>query len=113
MDPKMQGPVGGQGMEERPKRLLDQVRETIRVKHYSIRTEEAYVAWIKRYILFHNKRHPREMGVSEIEAFLTHLAVERPPKGRQKSRQVGRNQQTCQLPYLPSQFCHAPARKRL
>ena len=63
-------------MEKRPKKLLDQVREAIRVKHYSIRTEEAYVAWIKRYILFHNKRHPQEMGASEIEAFLTHLAVE-------------------------------------
>jgi hypothetical protein len=63
-------------MEKRPKRLLDQVREAIRVKHYSIRTEEAYVSWIRRYILFHNRRHPREMGVSEIEAFLTHLAVE-------------------------------------
>jgi site-specific recombinase XerD len=72
----MQGLVGRQEVEKRPRRLLDQVRDTIRVKHYAIRTEEAYVAWIKRYILFHNKRHPRKMGVSEIEAFLTHLAVE-------------------------------------
>jgi hypothetical protein len=63
-------------MEKRPKKLLDQVREAIRRKHYSIRTEKAYVSWIKHYILFHNKRHPREMGVSEIEAFLTHLAVD-------------------------------------
>ena len=62
-------------MHQRPKKLLDQVRETIRLKHYSIRTEQAYVFWIKRYILFHNKQHPREMGVPEIEAFLTHLAV--------------------------------------
>ena len=54
-------------MEKRPKKLLDQVREAIRVKHYSIRTEEAYVAWIKRCILFHNKRHPQEMGASEKE----------------------------------------------
>jgi len=58
-------------------RLLDQVREVIRVKHYSIRTEEAYVQWIKRFIFFHGKRHPREMGEAEIEAFLTDLAVER------------------------------------
>jgi len=58
------------------KKLLDQVRDVIRVKHYSIRTEEAYVDWIKRFILFHNKRHPKEMGSPEIEAFLTHLAVE-------------------------------------
>ena len=71
-------------MHQRPKgRLLDQVRDAIRRKHYSIRTEEAYVNWIKRYIFpstgsglrFHNKRHPKEMGVPEIEAFLTHLAV--------------------------------------
>jgi integron integrase len=62
-------------MEQRPKRLLDQVRDAVRLKHYSIRTEEAYVNWIKRYIVFHNKRHPAEMGAPEIEAFLTHLAV--------------------------------------
>ena len=57
------------------KKLLDQVREVMRVKHYSIRTEKAYVDWIKRYIFFHRKRHPREMGAVEIEAFLTDLAV--------------------------------------
>jgi site-specific recombinase XerD len=59
-----------------PKKLLDQVRDAIRLKHYSYRTEEAYVQWIRRYILFHNKRHPNEMGTPEIEAFLTHLAIE-------------------------------------
>jgi site-specific recombinase XerD len=58
-----------------PKKLLDQVREVLRLKHYSRRTEEAYVDWIRRYILFHHKRHPQDMGVPEIEAFLTHLAV--------------------------------------
>jgi len=63
-------------MNQRPKKLLDQVRDAIRVKHYSLRTEQAYVSWIKRYILFHNKRHPKEMGSAEIEAFLTHLAVD-------------------------------------
>lgn len=57
-------------------RLLDQVRDKIRLKHYSIRTEQAYTDWIKRYILFHKKRHPTEMGAPEVEAFLTHLAVE-------------------------------------
>jgi len=56
-------------------RLLDQVREVIRFKHYSIRTEDAYVQWIKRFIFFHGKRHPKEMGATEIEAFLTDLAV--------------------------------------
>ncbi len=62
--------------EERPKKLLDQVSDTIRLKHYSIRTEEAYVGWIRRFILFHHKRHPKEMGGAEVETFLTHLAVE-------------------------------------
>jgi integron integrase len=64
-----------QAVEPTSKKLLDRVRDAIRVKHYSIRTEQAYVNWIKRYILFHHKRHPQEMGASEIEAFLTHLAV--------------------------------------
>ncbi len=56
-------------------RLLDQVRGKIRLKHYSLRTEEAYVDWVKRFILFSGKRHPRDMGAPEVEAFLTHLAV--------------------------------------
>ena len=60
-----------------PPRLLDQVRDQLRVKHYSIRTEQAYVGWIKRYIIFHHKRHPAEMGKQELEAFLTSLAVQR------------------------------------
>lgn len=58
------------------KKLLDQVRDAIRVRHYSIRTEEAYVNWIRRFILFHDKRHPKDMGGAEVETFLTHLAVE-------------------------------------
>ena len=57
-------------MEPKPKKLLDQVRDTIRLKHYSIHTEEAYVNWIKRYILSHNKQPPSEMGAPEVEAFL-------------------------------------------
>jgi len=56
-------------------RLLDQVREIIRVKHYSIRTEQAYVQWIRRYILYHGKRHPRDMGAKEVSAFLSSLAI--------------------------------------
>jgi integron integrase len=56
-------------------KLLDQVRGKIRLKHYSIRTEQAYVDWIKRFILHFDKRHPREMGAEEVEVFLTHLAV--------------------------------------
>jgi integron integrase len=56
-------------------RLLDRVRERIRVKHYSLRTEDAYLQWIRRFIVFHGKRHPREMGAPEVEAFLSHLAT--------------------------------------
>jgi len=60
-----------------PPKLLDQVRARLRVKHYSIRTERSYVDWIKRFILFHGKRHPKDMGAPELEAFLSHLAVDR------------------------------------
>lgn len=58
-----------------PPKLLDQVRNRLRVKHYSIRTEQAYVDWVRRFILFHHMRHPKDMGAQEIEAFLSHLAV--------------------------------------
>jgi integron integrase len=61
-------------MEARP-RLLDQVRDKIRTKHYSIRTEKTYIDWIRRFILFHDKRHPKDMGAAEVEQFLTYLAV--------------------------------------
>jgi integron integrase len=57
-------------------RLLEQVRERLRVLHYSYRTEAQYVQWIKRFILFHDKRHPSGMGAPEVESFLTHLAVQ-------------------------------------
>jgi hypothetical protein len=58
-----------------PMRLLDQVREVIRKKHYSIRTEQAYVQWIRRFILFHDKRHPKSMGEKEISQYISHLAT--------------------------------------
>jgi Phage integrase, N-terminal SAM-like domain len=58
-------------------KLLERVRQAIRAKHYSRRTESAYVDWIRRYIVFHQKRHPSDMGASEIAAFLTWLATER------------------------------------
>ena len=60
-----------------PPKLLEQVVARLRVKHYSLRTEQIYVDWIKRFVWFHGKRHPRDMGAAEIEAFLTNLAVER------------------------------------
>lgn len=59
----------------RPRKLLEQVSDALRVKHYSYQTEKSYLLWIRRFILFHNKRHPKEMGGEEINAFLTHLAV--------------------------------------
>jgi site-specific recombinase XerD len=57
-----------------PSPLLQRVRAALRTRHYSHLTEKAYIAWIRRYILFHHKRHPLEMGAPEIEAFLSHLA---------------------------------------
>lgn len=63
-------------MDGKP-RLLDQVRDQIRLKHYSIRTERVYCEWLKRFIRFHNYRHPEEMGAAEVEAFLSDLAVRR------------------------------------
>jgi integron integrase len=62
-------------MEAKP-RLLDRVRDKIRTKHYSYRTEQQYVGWIRRFIHFHDKRHPSELSAPDIERFLTHLAVE-------------------------------------
>ena len=59
------------------KKLLEQVSDAIRLKHYSYRTEQTYKDWIKRYILFHNKRHPKDMSVTEIRTFLSHLAAEK------------------------------------
>lgn len=62
---------------KKDKKLLEIVSDKIRLRHYSYQTEKSYVGWIKRYIFFHNKKHPKDMGKVEIEAFLTHLAVER------------------------------------
>ena len=61
--------------QRQPPKLLEQVR-TLRTRHYSLRTEETYLSWIKRFILFQGKRHPRDMGVQEVHQFLSHLAVE-------------------------------------
>ncbi len=59
------------------KRLIDQVRERMRYLHYSLRTEQAYVYWVRWFVRFHGVRHPKEMGAPEVEAFLTMLATER------------------------------------
>ena len=71
------GYASGYASIAQPPRLLDQVRNRIRTLHYSLRTEESYVHWIKHFIVFNGRRHPREMGRAELEAFLTFLAVER------------------------------------
>ncbi len=82
------------------KQLLIQVQEAFRFKHYSPRTEEVYIEWIRRFIRFHGKRHPKEMGVKEVEAFLTYLAVEkRVTAGTQ-------NQAFCALLFLYREVLH-------
>ena len=71
--------LASSGMNEpssKPPRLLDQMREALRLRHYSLRTEQAYIHWTKRYIYFHGKRHPRELGPKEVEDFLSALAVQ-------------------------------------
>jgi hypothetical protein len=60
-----------------PKKLLDQYRDALRLKQYSPRTEETYTLWVRSYILFHNKRHPKEMGLPEIRQFITHLVSDK------------------------------------
>jgi len=64
-----------------PPKLLDRMRIHLRTRHYSIRTETAYIDWVRRFILFHGKRHPQDMGAAEVEAFLSHLAVDRQVSG--------------------------------
>src|SRR5688572_1713605 len=83
-------------------KLLDQVREVLRVKHYALRTEEVYVLWIKRYIFFHQKRHPREMGAPEVQAFLSDLAV------NQKVSASTQNQALNALVFLYHEVLHQP-----
>lgn len=96
-----------QSSEPPPQKLLDQVREAIRLKHYSYRTEETYVQWIRRYILFHNKRHPKDMGVSEIESFLTHLAVQ------EQVAATTQNQALSALLFLSRHVLHLPLDERI
>ena len=81
-------------MSSKPRTLLEAVRDAIRVKHYSYRTEKSYINWIKRYMRFHNWQHPRNMGSPEIEAFLTHLAVTK------KVAASTQNQALCALLFL-------------
>jgi site-specific recombinase XerD len=85
--------------QDSPK-LLDRMRAEIRVRHYSIRTEEAFVDWARRFILFHNKRHPKEMGAEAVRDFLSHLAVERNVSA------CTQNQAKSALPFLYRDVLH-------
>jgi integrase len=80
--------------DNRKSKLLDQVRQIIRIKHYSLRTEESYINWIKRFIFFHNKKHPIEMGEEEIGQFITYLA-----KNKKVSAST-QNQALCAVVFL-------------
>lgn len=84
------------------KKLLDRVRDTLRRKNYAFRTEQAYTSWIKRYIFYHHKRHPEEMGEHEIEAFLTYLAVE------SEVSPSTQNQALAALQFLYNEVLHLP-----
>lgn len=89
-------------MNDHPPRLLDQVRHVLRRKHYALRTEEAYVGWIRRYVLFHHKQHPRDLGAADVEAFLPDLAVQ------QHVAASTQNQALSPLLFLYTEVLHQP-----
>jgi len=87
--------------QKKPK-LLDQVRNVLRTKHYSLRTEESYVSWIKQFIFYHDKKHPRHLGGAEINRFLTHLAV------KKKVSASTQNQALCAIVFPASRISTDP-----
>jgi integron integrase len=87
-------PRAGAPPDERPPRLLDRIRAEARLRHYSLRTEEAYVQWVRRYVVFHGKRHPEALGEAEIAAFLSHLAC------TERVAAATQNQALCALVFL-------------
>lgn len=88
--------------EPRPKKLLERVSDAIRLMHYSPRTGETCAHWIRRFILFHDKRHPKEMGAAEVQAFLTHLAID------QNVAASTQNQALSALRFLYRHVLHQP-----
>ena len=91
--------------DAKPK-LLDQLREALRARHYSRRTEQTNCSWVKRFIFFHNVRHPEEMAEPEINAFLTHLAVRKRSAHRRrlkehKTRQINSDANSAARPFAP------------
>ena len=85
-------------------KLLDQVSAELRVRHYSLRTERTYVDWIKEFVFFHDRRHPAEMGAAEINAFLTHLAVQRNVAASTQNQALCAILFLCKYPNAPRQF---------
>ncbi len=85
-----------------PKKLLDQYRDALRLKQYSRRTEKTYILWVRSYIFFHNKRHPKEMGISEIRQFITHLVSEK------KVSASTQNQALSSILFLYRHLLHIP-----
>jgi site-specific recombinase XerD len=83
-------------------RLREQVREVMRFKHYAVRTEETYWGWMRQFILFHGKRHPREMGAAEVHGFLTHLAAQRDVAAATQAQALNA------LVFLYAQVLHQP-----
>jgi len=100
--PNVAAPIRVQKEAPAPPKLLDRVRQAVRMRHYSRRTEEAYTAWIRRYILFHKNRHPREMGAAEVSAFLADLAV------RQRVSASTQNQALSGLLFLYREVLRTP-----
>jgi len=101
------------------KKLLDQYRDQIRLKQYSPRTEKTYTHWVREYILFHNKRHPREMNVTEINQFITHLVVERKASASTQNQAISailflyRNLLNIELDEIPLDFIRPKKGKRV
>ena len=88
--PKNNAPISSSqpGNQPTAKKLLDQYREALRNRHYSLRTEQTYISWVRQYILHHNKRHPREMGVPEINGFITHLVNQKNVSASTKNQAI-------------------------
>jgi site-specific recombinase XerD len=91
---------------EKPKKFLDLVKERCRYRHFSLRTEQSYSGWIKRFILYHDKRHPREMGAVEVTAFLSYLVNEQGVSGSTHQQALSallfpyKEVLACELPWL-------------
>jgi integron integrase len=113
----LRDPEGIDPAVPRSARLLPRLREAIRVRHYSLRTEQAYVGWVRRFVHFHGLRHPREMGAAEVAAFLTHLASERnvsaSTQGQAKSALLFLYKQVLELelPWLHEVVSAKPSRR--